>query len=202
MPLSAQGTVTVLESKNGDIVLELLRCVAKVSATIINNTGQTIYLFNYHHEVKGIFPDRGYVLPGDEMYPATTEFYSLIGDPDDKATWPTAATIWVGITPYRFVPIADGGSQEYNWFVYPSNGPYTVDLRFRLYKNNAPSTGVYSDFNYTNMAVTDWRTQNIPSLDRNQHLKVVTRLSEGITVSSNFYVQEWGAPIESAVTFN
>lgn len=176
LPLSAKGTLEVKSNKNGDAHLELLRCVSKVTARIINNTGAAMELYNYNHKVYGICPDRGYVLPHDPDAPGGTNTGYLEADPCTKYG-----------NPDFYVPISSEGSQDYDWYVFPSTGPYTIDVTFTLFKGEENE----HTYTYNGLAVTNWKAENIPALRRNQHLIVETRISKGLTVSFNFIVADW-----------
>ena len=167
MPLSAKGTLNVQSNRNGEVSLELLRCVAKVTAIIKNQTHQGLTLSDYQHAVKGMFPESGYLLSQDPDY--------ADDDPGDlSASAPT-------------VPIGEDVSLPYSWYVFPSEGPYTIDLEFTLFKNQDNER----TYTYSGLYVTNDKAQNIPSLERNQHLTVTTRISKGLTISFNFEVADW-----------
>lgn len=182
LPVSAKGTLTVSDNKNGEARLELLRCVAKVTAVIINNTPEPLKLYSYYHEVKGICPDAGYVLlhDGNSDYIGTPG--NLIADIDTK----------YGAENHPYIIInEDGSEQEYSWYVFPSEGPYSLDMSFTLYTNNDYNQAKIKDYSYSDLSITNWKMENIPALKRNQHLIVETRLSRGLTVSFNIKVVDW-----------
>lgn len=174
LPVTAKASLTVSAGKNGEAYLELLRCVAKVTAIIVNNTGEAMNLYDYHHTVYGISPDEGYVIPHEEDVTGTPG--NLVADPCTKYG-----------NPDFFIPISASGSLPYNWYVFPSTGPYTIDIRFTLNKGGEGE----KTYTYTDLPVTNWRAEDIPALGRNQHLTVTTRISKGLTVSFNFEVNEW-----------
>ena len=184
LPVSAKTTLTVSdEGKNGDAYLELLRCVAKVTAIIKNNTLEEIDLYNYTHTVHGMNPNAGWVIPHENDTPGTAG--NLVADPCTKYS-----------DPDYVIPISSDSSIPYNWYVFPSNGPYTIDIQFTLNKGNSepedpsdpPAEKTYTS---TNLPVTNWRAVNIPALARNQHITVTTRISKGLTVSFNFEISDW-----------
>ncbi len=188
MPLSAKGSLTVSNNGNGEVSLELLRCVAKVTATIKNQTGTAQTLYEYKHWVHKMFPSTGYLVPHE---------------PDNADADPGAIYAEPGIP----IPISPDGSLPYSWFVFPSEGPYTIDIQFTLNKGNSAPVNpgdppAEKDYKYTGLPVTDWKSVDIPSLARNQHLSVVTRLSKGVTVSFNFKVAGWGEAWEESVHFD
>lgn len=176
LPVSGKASLTVSAGGNGEAYLELLRCVAKVTAKIINNTGYPLTLNKYKHTVHGINPEQGWVIPHDNDYLGTPS--NLIANPCAKYADPEG-TVPEDSVP---IPISEEGSKEYDWYVFPSEGPYQLCLQFTL------NGKIYS---YTHLPITNWRAQDIPALARNQHLTVTTRVSKGLTVSFNFKVVTW-----------
>ena len=174
IPVSAKAPLTVSANKNGEAYLELLRCVAKVTAIILNNTGDAMSLYNYKHTVHNINPTTGYVIPHDNDVTGTPG--NLVANPCVKYGNADLA-----------IPISTEGSQAYDWYVFPSEGPYTVCITFTLDKGD-PSAKTYE---YKELPITNWKAENIPALGRNQHLTVTTRISKGLTVSFNFRVSAW-----------
>ena len=57
--------------------LELLRCIAKVTAEFINNTGETLELDDYSHYIKNICPDNGYIIKHPAVSPASAVMGTL-----------------------------------------------------------------------------------------------------------------------------
>ena len=173
LPLSARASLTVSTGKNGEAYLELLRCVAKVTAKFINNTGEDLALSSYTSSFRGISPNCGYVLPHDPDFPegATTGDLSATEEGLD-------------------VP-ADAILSK-DWYVFPSMGPYTSDIGFTLGGKA---------YTYNDLPVTNWRAEDIPALGRNQHITIETRISKGLTVSFNFKVAAW-EPHSAAVVFD
>lgn len=187
LPMSAKSSLKVSNNHNGDAYLELTRCVAKITAKIINNTGSTMALYDYKHTVHGINPSIGWVIPHAEDVYSPCTIGNLLANPSLKyhdlypALYPTTDDV-------PPIPIAEDGSDEYDWFVFPSIGPYTVCLAFTLFRDAPEERRKYR---YTELPVTNWKAENILSLGRNQHLIVETRISKGLTVSFNFQVQPW-----------
>lgn len=169
LPLAAAADLEVMPGKNGQVRIELLRCVAKVTSEFINNTGEELSLTDYTTTFEGLCPDRGYVLPHDLDSPAESVAGNLTVSESTLV-----------------IPVS--GHVSEHWYVFPSTGPYTCDVSFRL-------GGTLHDF--PNLSVTDARRQDITSLARNQHLHIVTRISKGLTVSFNFEVAEWVEKAES-----
>lgn len=181
IPVSAKASLKVSAGKNGEAYLELVRCVAKVTAIIKNNTSTALDLLHYRHTVHDINPSSGYVIPRE-----SNDFCGTAGNllqyPDKKYD-PSTPTIH----------ISEVGSEEYSWYVFPSKGPYNICIGF---------TENSIDHTYFNLPITNWRQANIPELKRNQHLIVTTRLSVGKTVSFNFTVNEWDDDHVSTVSFD
>ena len=186
LPLSAKASLTVSSGKNGEAYLELIRCVAKVTAILINNTDEDMGLAEYKHTVHGINPTSGYVLPHEPDYTGTAG--NLLANPDEKYGSPVQIPIW------------EDTSQEYDWYVFPSNGPYTICITFTLNKGSSDPLKPERTYTYNNLPITNWRAQNIPALARNQHITVTTRISKGLTVSFNFEVSDW-TPHTASVEF-
>lgn len=178
LPVSAKTSLTVSSRKNGEAYLELIRCVAKVTAIIINNTGEEQKLYNYKHTVHGINPTSGYVLPHESDYIGTAA--NLLANPCAKYS-----------NPDLYIDITAESSQVYNWYVFPSNGPYTLCLTFTLNKDSSDPLKPEKTYAYTKLPITNWRAEDIPALERNQHITVTTRISKGLTVSFNFEVNRW-----------
>lgn len=177
LPVSAKASLTVSSGKNGEAYLELIRCVAKVTAVIINNTGEEMGLSDYKHTVHGINPTSGYVLPHETDYTGTAA--NLLANPDAKYESSVEIPIWADT------------SQEYDWYVFPSKGPYTIGITFTLNKGSTDPAKPEKTYTYKNLPVTNWRAVDIPALGRNQHITVTTRISKGLTVSFNFEVNDW-----------
>lgn len=173
MPLSAKGSLEVVSSGNGEVSMPLKRCVAKVTAIIKNQTGGSLTLYDYQHVVHGMFPETGYLVPHNPDYADAT--------PGNLTANPGFA-----------VPIGVNASMPYSWYVFPSSAPggtYTIDIQFTL--DNSLSAEDRPQYTYTSLPITNWRAVSIPSLERNQHITVTTRVSLGLTVSFNFEVSEW-----------
>lgn len=179
LPLSAKGTVNVSTEHTGEVSLEMIRCVAKVTAEFINNTGEALTLYDYSSTIAGICPNSAYVIAGDPDYPAGTLAGNIVADETSLS-------------------ILTDGTMTMSWYVFPSTGPYTCDIAFTLFKGEANE----DSYTYTNLPVHDDHAVSIPSLPRNRHLHIVTRISKGTTVSFNFEVAGWGAPVEEQVLFD
>ena len=187
LPLSAKGTVNVSSEHTGEVSLEMLRCVAKVTAEFVNNTGALLTLEDYSNTIVGMCPNTGYVIAHDTDYP----------------TGALAGNIVAGEASLE-IPATDAhdqskpGSITMTWYVFPSSGPYTCNIGFTLFKG-AANEHVYT---YSNLPVHDDHAVSIPSLARNRHLHIVTKISKGTTVSFNFEVAGWGEPTVEQVLFD
>ncbi len=177
LPLSAEGQASVSEQGNGEVSLEMIRCVAKVSLELENNTGESLELDGLDFSIKGINPDRGYVLP---IYlpdiPSGTVYGILDGTPGDD------------------IVIEDGSSVTFGYLVFPGEAPdsrYLMDVEFTANSAAAPSR-------FTDLPVHDDHGVNIASLERNNHLHIVTKISKG-NVSFNFETAEWAEKTEEVV---
>lgn len=181
LPLSAKGTVSV-SNGTSDVTLELIRCVAKVTVEFINNTEEDLTLTSFSNTFKKLCPDRGYVIRHTEDSPTGTVVGNLI-----KGEASLSIDAWEDSTTQT-----QHGSKSQSWYVFPSTGPYTCDVSF---------TYGTEDHSFTDLPVHDDHAVSIPSLGRNQHLHIVTRISKGKSVSFNFEVTQWNTPIEESVQF-
>ena len=163
MPLSARGDLDVSPGKNGQVRLELLRCIAKVTAEFINNTGGDLDLSDYTNSIVNICPDCGYIIKHPAVSPASASMGTLVAEVAEHN-------------------ILHEGSISRSWYVFPSVGPYTCDISFTA---NAKA------YDFPGLPVTDSKRVDIPCLYRNQQLHIVTRISRGLQVSFNYEVAGW-----------
>ena len=164
MPLSAEGDLVVSDGHNGQARLELLRCVARVTAEFINNSGEDLTISNYTNEIVNISPDCGYVIKHPAVSPADATMGKLIATvagPDE---------------------LKNGKSISAHWYTFPSVGPYTCNISF---------TANGKSYTFEGLPVTNNKREDIPCLFRNQQLHIVTRISKGSQVSFNFQVDDW-----------
>ncbi len=196
LPVAAKASLAVSSRYNGEARLELIRCVAKVTAYFINNLGEGVDLYDYIHTIYRLNPTTGYVFqrpnPEDNFL---GEAGMLVANPCARLHDENMA-----------IHLTASGSQEYNWYVFPCDGPFRLDLSFTLYKGHPDPEDPddpYTEraYTYTNLPVTNWRAENIVHLRRNQHLTITTRLSKGVQVSFNFEVADWTEHTAS-VTFD
>ena len=143
-------------------------------------------LSDYKHTVHGINPTSGYVFPHEPDYTGTTA--NLLANPNVKYGSPVN------------IPISIDSSNEYDWYVFPSNGPFKICITFTLNKGSTDPEKPEKTYTYTNLPITNWRAVDIPALGRNQHITVTTRISKGLTVSFNFEVNDW-VPHTASVEF-
>lgn len=198
LPVSAKAPLTVSSRSNGEARLELIRCVAKVTAIIINNLDEPVQLYKYRHKVYGMNPTTGYVLQRSNP---EDNFLGVAGNLEVNPC--------VRLNePLLYIPISSSGSREYNWYVFPCDGPFKLDIGFSLYdpypdpKLENPLEGCTErPYSYLRLPVTNWRAEDIVHLRRNQHMTITTRLSKGVHVSFNFEVAEW-TPHTSTVSFD
>jgi hypothetical protein len=187
LPLSAKGTVNVSSLHTGEVTLAMKRCVAKVTAEFINNTVDTLKLYDYTNTIVGMCPNSGYVIEGTPDYPEGTIAGNIMAAKDSLVI-PAKDTL----------DASSPCSVSMSWYVFPSSGPYTCDIGFTLFKGD-PAEHTYT---YSDLPVHDDHAVSIPSLARNRHLHIVTKISKGTTVSFNFEVSGWGVPIVEEVWFN
>ena len=169
LPSSATGSVTITNG-NGEISLEMIRCVAKVSMEFVNKTGASLELDGFNFSIEDLCPDRGYVayhaLPN---VPASISYGDIVKNVGDDVTF------------------SNGESKTYTFYVFPGTAPdgkYLLNAGFTA--NNAAEASSFTD-----LPVHDDHSVDITSLERNQHLHIVTRISKGLTVSFNFEVEDW-----------
>ena len=175
MPLSGKGTFEVSGTGNGEVSLELLRCVAKISMEFVNNTGASLSLDDFDFALKNLCPDRGFAAPHTlPDLPAGITYGNVVKNVGDGTVLNASGT---------------GSSVKYEFLVFPGvavprSRDYTLDVAFRA--NGAASVKDYDD-----LPIHDNRAVDIVSLERNQHLHIVTKISMGLTVSFNFEVVPW-----------
>ena len=177
LPLSAKGTVTLQSSGNGEISLAMLRCVAKVTAVFENQYGSALTLYEFSNTLFHMRPEIGYVIPHSSDFAVA---YASEGNLAAIETDP--------------LTIAKDNTVSKSWYVFPSIGPYTCDVSFKLDPSGEP-------LQYTDLPVHDDHARDIPQLARNQHLTITTRIGKGQSVSFNFEVADWDEKTET-VTFN
>ena len=188
LPLSAKGAVSVSNLSTGAVSLEMLRCVAKVTWEFVNNTGTELTLYDYLNTLKGICPSSGYVVQHEADFPSGAIPGNIIASE-------SSLTIPAWNDPDTRLEL---GSITRYWYVFPSTGPYTCDVTFTMYKGDA---GEHT-YTYSDLPIHDDHAVSVPSLPRNRHLHIVTKISTGTSVSFNFEVSGWGSPIEENILFD
>jgi len=175
MPLSAKGTITVNDSGNGQADLDLLRCVAKVGLTFNNLTGTDLALTNCSVTLT-------------EMNPTTGYLFEPEGD-DSAGTLNTLT-----LTSATAIDIASAGtgaiSPLYVFPSVPSAGYYSCSISFTVNDE---------DKSFSGLPVHNNKSQNITALERNQYLKIETRISNKTEISFNFEVLDWTPKTETVV---
>ncbi len=181
LPLTAKGQLSVSARGNGEVSLDLLRCVAQVDTEFRNDYVTDLSLSNlavtFHH----LNPATGYVLPHTPDFPAGAQDGNLI-QTRNSITIPTRE------------------SGHLTSLAFPSEAPegkYTCDVTFDF---DADQDGTPETYTYTDLEVQDNRAVRITSLSRNQSLHILIRISRGQTVSFNFSLEDW-VPLTETVLF-
>ena len=181
LPLTAKGRLSVSARGNGEVSLDLLRCVAQVDTEFRNDYVADLSLSNlavtFHH----LNPATGYVLPHTPDFPAGAQDGNLI-QTRNSITIPTRE------------------SGHLTSLAFPSEAPegkYTCDVTFDF---DADQDGTPETYTYTDLEVQDNRAVRITSLSRNQSLHILIRISRGQTVSFNFSLEDW-VPLTETVLF-
>ncbi|MBR5431102.1 MAG: hypothetical protein IK119_01820 [Bacteroidales bacterium] len=211
MPITAKGTLNVLASGNGQVDLQLLRPVARISVTFKNETGDAdlevhackVIIGDYNSSWSGaINPSRGYLFQHspDEVSgygrhleidaPVNAGNDKLVFDAQNKSTLGTVQ-VFPSVAPTRQV-----GSR------------YLCTISFRITKSEQTyDSGVastFDEYSFPDLPVHDSRSSDIPYLRRNQHLKIETRITKQASLhdySFNFEVQDWDSK-DNYVTFD
>ncbi len=180
LPLSAVGTFTVSGGGTGEVSLQMIRCVAKVSIDFVNKTGAALTLDDFSFSLENLCPDRGFVSPHVlPDLPAEIVYGDIVHPEEDGVNLETGAT------------------RTYTFYVFPGVAePRTRDY---LLNTSFRPNGALEANNYTDLPVHDDHAVDIVSLERNQHLHIVTRISRGLTVSFNFEVADWVEKTESVL---
>ena len=205
MPLSAKGSLTVHSTGNGDVSLELLRCVAKVTVKFKNVTGNTLYLQNVNFYISDMNPKWGYLIPpsGTDSPTIAGDFRPLVMGPvftDASGTEISASDPELELpgTYYVFPSRAQGGiyycSASFNWKLQEEGE--SLPENWEVYNN-----GYYAEPSNPakGLRVFDEDFEDVPALLRNQHLTIEIRIGEGSDVSFNFIVGDWVNKTESIV---
>ena len=206
MPLSAKGALSVNSSGNGQVDLQLLRPVARVSFTFHNQTGDPdIEIHACQVTIGAMNPSRGYLIPRETNDYVTGYDRNLVltapevlvfgTNSSDAATYRKATLPVMQVFPST-APAQNIGSR------YLCSVTFRVTNQGETYAANNVST--YTEYSFTNLPVHDNRSADIPYLRRNQHLQIVTRITKTAVehdYSFNFEVQDWDEE-ENFLTFD
>ena len=206
MPLSAKCSLTVKSSGSGSVSLELLRCVSKVTVKFKNVTGGTLDLNTVKLYISDMNPAWGYLIPpstGADSPTSAGVFHPLEMSAATMNSISETGTEVSG-TYYVFPSAAQGGtyycSTSFGYTLTPEGGGASVSSSFKngYYDYEAPATsGDYTK----GLRIHNSQGQDIPALQRNQHLTIEIRIGKGESVSFNFIVANWNEK-EEEVTFN
>jgi len=177
MPLSATGSLTVNASKNGQIDLDLLRCVAKVEVIFKNLTGADLTVTDCDVSLAGINPTTGYVFSPDGDDAAGTA-RNLTFDTVSSLAFDTSTNQKLSVGSLLVFPSVAPASPGY----------YTCSVSFNV--NSVPKS-------FAALPVHDSKSKNIPALSRNQYLKIEIRISNKTNISFNFEVADWTEKTEN-----
>lgn len=189
MPLSASGTLTVQATGNGEVSLELLRCVAGVKVQFENATSGKLDLTSVSLSIGSINPTQGKLIPpasGDDVsgdLQTLTMSASSLAIPKGETALLSASTYFV------FPSVASGGT----YYCHPVTFSWT---------QTTPSSGdpVVTSGSYTSEApglrIHDKKSADIPSLLRNQLITIQIRIANNRDVSFNFVVNDWSTKQE------
>lgn len=214
MPITAKGTLNVLASGNGQVALQLLRPVSRISVTFKNETGDAglevhackVIIGDYDSSNDtwsgAINPSRGYLF---QHSPDSVSGYGrhiimeapvingndkLVFDAQNKSTLDTLQ-VFPSVAPTRLV-----GSR------------YLCTISFRITKSeqtyNSGNSDTYDAYSFPDLPIHDSRSSDILYLGRNQHLKIETRITKQASLhdySFNFEVQDWD-PKYNYMTFD
>lgn len=178
LPLAATAPLTVTENHNGAANVELLRCLAKVSVELINQTGGTLSLADLA-DAPGLDVKLAHMNP--------RKGYVFAHDPDV----PSASYDSVGFT-CSSVSIANSDTLKLTRLVFPSDtltcGGYTCKVSF--------CEGV-KEYSYEDLPILDNRARPLTILPRNTHLRIQIRIGRSKLVSFNFLLEDWAAKTET-----
>ena len=178
MPLSAKGTLHVNEGLNGQVELELLRCVAKVGFKFKNETGEALTLTNCVVTLEDINRTQGYLFPRENDSTGVARNLNLISSTLNLAKDETTSLYG-------------------NLLVFPSIAP-ARPVGSRYYCDISFIVGGKSR-SFTNLPIHDKLSQDILALGRNQYLQIETRINKGMDISFNFEVLDWNEKAEEII---
>ena len=187
LPLAATAPLTVTENKNGSATVEMVRCLAKITVEMINQTTEILSMPE-HLSSPGLSvtlhkmnPNQGYVFPNDPDIP--------VGAYDPGPSGDVVFSCSENINP--------GDTLRLVRYVFPSDtlhcGNFSTDVSFYLESDD-------ETYSYLDLPIIDYRARPIAKLARNTHLHLEIRISRKKQVSFNFLVEDWNA-VSSNVTF-
>lgn len=214
MPITAKGTLNVLASGNGQVDLQLLRPVARISVTFKNETGDADLEVHACKVIIGDYDSNGDTW-GGAINP--THGYLFQRSPDEVSNHgrhiQMDAPVIEGNDKLRFD--AQNKSTLGTVQVFPSVAParqvgsrYLCTISFRVTKNgqtyNSGISSTYDEYSFPDLPIHDSRSSDILYLGRNQHLKIETRITKRESLhdySFNFEVQDWDSK-DNYMTFD
>ena len=182
MPLSARGPLTVHATGNGEVSLELLRCVVGVRVQFENATSGKLDLTDVSISIGNINPTQGTLIPpasGDDVS-GTRETLSMSAASLEIAKGETA--LLSASTYFVFPSVAPGGT----YYCQPVSFSWT---------QTPPASGSSGTGSYTSEApglrIHDKKSEDIPALLRNQLITIQIRIANNSDISFNFIVSDW-----------
>ena len=187
MPLSASGPLTVQSTGNGEVSLELLRCVAGVKVQFENATSGKLDLTSVSLSIGNINPTQGKLIPpasGDDVSGEKQTLYMSAASleiPKGEIALLSASTYFV------FPSVAPGGT----YYCHPVTFSWT---------QTPPVPGTSGIGSYSSqdpgLRIHDKKSQDIPALLRNQLITIQIRIANNANVSFNFVVADWSTKQE------
>lgn len=189
MPLSASGPLTVQSTGNGEVSLELLRCVAGVKVQFENATTGKLDLTSVSLSIGNINPTQGKLIPPASGDDVSGEKQTLSMSAS-SLTIPKGGTALLSASTYFVFPsVAPGGT----YYCHPVTFSWT---------QTTPSSGdpIITSGSYTSEApglrIHDKKSVDIPALLRNQLITIQIRIANNRDVSFNFVVADWSTKQE------
>lgn len=189
MPISAKGSLSVNLSGNGQVDLNLLRPVAKVEVYFIDQTDgdAPLTLYNCSVTVHDMNPTKGYLFPADpDSGSGSLDDLEFSGNGLELSPNPSTATLSGKMVFPSTAPVQSLGNRYY------------CDIAFRVEKAGETydpgDTDTYTQYEYTDLPVHDYRSADLQYLRRNQLLKISTRITKRGSehdVSFWFQVDSW-----------
>lgn len=181
LPLAATAPLSITENHNGTANVELLRCLAKITVELINQTEETLSMPDHAGNpglsvtLHNVNPNQGYVFAHDPDIPSGA--YTA-GPPKSCRN----------LVFEDHPSIASKDTLKISKYVFPCDtthcGAFTADVAFYLSADDAT-------YSYDGLQILNYRAKPIPALTRNQHLHLQIRISRERRVSFNFRVLDW-----------